>query len=124
MAPDGVGGVYASWTDERGVASVMRFLAQGPIAGVAPGGADALLLSGARYTSAGIRVAVGGLAGQEGELTVFDLLGRGIARVRVPAAGSSAVIQIPGTGGLPSGLYFLRLRALAGEAHARVLVAR
>ena len=124
MTADGTGGVYAAWTDERGVVSVMRYLVQGPIAGVGPAVPGALVLSGARFSSAGIRVAVGGLVDHPGDLVVFDLLGRRIAGVQVPTASSNTVIQVPGTGGLHSGLYFLRLRAPNGDAHARVLVTR
>ena len=92
------------------------------MAGVGPARPAALALHGARFTRSGIRVSMSGVGANGARLDVHDPLGRRLLSADVPAGAGE--FTLPGTRGLPSGLYFLRLRTSSAEAYAKVLVLR
>jgi len=126
---DGTGGYIVAWRVIDAVAPVLpgevrakRYALQGAVAGVDGSGPGPLLLHGARFTAAGLRVRLGGVAAGGARLDVYDLLGRRLASADVPALATE--VAIPGTRDVPSGLYFLRLRCGSAEVRARAVVVR
>ena len=99
---------------------VMRFAGSGPVAGVGGAPEGPLTIRGTRFTREGIRCSVSGAT--TAQLLVFDLLGRSVARAEL-GAGARDVL-VPGTRALAAGLYLVRVRAAAAEAHAKVIVVR
>ena len=55
---------------------------------------------------------------------MYDLLGRRVTETELTESSTAMERTVPGTEALRSGVYFLRLRTRAGDAHARVLVTR
>ena len=125
---DGIGGYVVCWQtgplEASHEARAMRYTLHGPVAGVGSQAHGALAMRGPRFSRAGIRVSVAGVSAGGARLDVHDLLGRRLTSWDVAATAGTVDVTIPGTRGLPSGLYFLRLRATAGDVHAKVLVSR
>jgi hypothetical protein len=129
MVRDGAGGVFVAWTTPDvpptgvpyGVAAtvrVMRFQAAGPVAGVDGVREGPLSIRGTRFTRDGIRCSVAGGSSELAEATVFDVFGRRVTRAQIHLAAPDQLI--PGTRALASGLYLVRVRTQAAEAHAKV----
>ncbi|HEY6195077.1 MAG TPA: hypothetical protein VI504_08555 [Candidatus Eisenbacteria bacterium] len=130
---DGQGGLIAFWTVgeafspdvQPGDVRAMRFSTQGPVASVTPGsGSGAISLRGARFGRGGIHVTADGFASAGATLSLYDLFGRRVSGLDLPASATALDVVMPGSDALRPGIYFLRLRSRPGEARARVLVVK
>ena len=131
MVRDGARGVFVAWTSpdvlptvvpygDAATVRVMRFAGSGPVAGVGSAPEGPLTIRGTRFSREGIRCSIS--CATTAQLLVCDLLGRSVARAEL-GAGARDVL-IPGTRALAAGLYLVRVRASAAEAHAKVIVVR
>jgi len=124
LASTGDGGAVFFWSQyiDRFGLFARRFGPAGEVTGVAPTTAS-LALHGLRFLSGAGVLARVGLLGGPARLDLFDTSGRRLASRSIDGAGIVEV-ALPGTAGLPSGVYFGRLVSRAGVASGKVAITR
>jgi hypothetical protein len=135
LAPNTLGGAFIAWLDQRDFATHQDDLYAQTVTGdarldVGDAAPRVFALSQARPNPARGRVQLQLEVPAESDviLDVFDITGRRVHHsVSRESAGSRALGWDPGAGGAQQvrpGLYLMRVRAGAREAHARVVVTR